>query len=109
MLFNGDNWHTLDYQGAEIVSPNQRFKIVFRPRHCVGSIIMRLHQTSGSLFNYVDCEERIPRNSCARSRQVVNDALAMCSIPNDLTVPLRSVLFMARSMLRELRNGARTC
>ena len=34
-------------------------------------------ETSGSLFSYVDLEERIPpRHPLRKTRQVVNDALA---------------------------------
>lgn len=35
--------------------------------------------------------------------------MAMCSIPDDHIAPRRSGLFMARSVLSEVRDGRRTC
>jgi len=37
------------------------------------------------------------------------DARRLCSIPDDHIDPRRSALFMARSVLREARDGDRTC
>ncbi len=51
---------------------------MIHPRHGNGGAIMRgVDETSGSLFSYVDLEERIPpRHPLRKIRQVVNDALA---------------------------------
>jgi hypothetical protein len=58
-----------------------------------------------------DCRTLMRRLSCkAKAREVVRDfrpvcCLAKCSIPDDHIDPRRSALFMARSILREVREG----
>ena len=40
---------------------------------------------------------------------IPNDLVFICSIPDHHIDPRRSALFMARSVLRDIRNGVRTC
>ena len=45
----------------------------------------------------------------ADNQQDLYEGLLRCSIPDDHIDPRRSAFFMARSVLRDIRSGVRTC
>jgi hypothetical protein len=52
---------------------------------------------------------KTPGMNASAGKQEAPALIARCSIPDDHIDPRRSALFMARSILREVRDGVRTC
>jgi hypothetical protein len=56
------------------------------------------------------CEnEKAICGSLATNTDQNKNQLSICLIPDDHISPRRSALFMARSVLRDLRDGGRSC
>lgn len=67
-----------------------------------------LRVTFPDLVSEIDkIEAGAPR--CLRPKAVKHPKPFTCSIPDDHISPRRSALFMARSVLKELRDGVRRC
>ena len=64
-------------------------------------------EVSGAVFEQ-EITADLPANTQFLSPRLLNNE-ATCSIPDDHIDPRRSAFFMARSVLRDIRNGVLPC
>jgi len=68
---------------------------------------------NGIIENFRDLREELSTNGATFTSQTDTETIVhlacRCSIPDDHISPRRSALFMARSVLRDFRDGGRQC